>query len=649
VPAVLVSVACALTLSVASPAHAAPNVARAWGFNNDGELGNGTTRSSDVPVAVTGLRGVTAVAGGSHHSLALLEDGSVVAWGENRYGQLGDGTAQGSVVPVAVSGLREVAAISAGGSFSLALLKSGRVVAWGNNGSGQLGDGGTKSSDVPVAVSGLREVAAISAGRSFGLALLKSGKVMAWGENAYGQLGDGTKHGSDTPVATSGLSKVTAVAAGSWHSLALLSSDTVMAWGDNEDGQLGDGSETASDVPVAVSKLIDVSGISAGRSHSLAVLATGAVMAWGDNVEGQLGDGSHTGPEQCGVPPVFACSKRPVEANGLREVTAVSAHGNHNMALLGNGTVMAWGQNTSGELGNGTTGPEVCGNGSCSTTPVLVCAEGLQVPCPTGPELSNVKGIAAGEAHSLAVVEPPPPASALPELGRCLKVQSGGAYTGTSPSCILVSSTHTGYFEWLPGPGPKAKFQDQLTEPSLETVANHKLSCVDGFLEGQYAGAKTATVSHLTLAGCRDITTNASCQTNPLYEGLIEGSASLGAGLGFIASGESPSVGWDLKPKPPAASLVSFECGSGVSTTALALEGSVIGRATPIDAMVSRFELEYAQSGGMQVPQFLEGGPREVLTLTTTPVMGMKTSEQAGLKSKSVRAGEEPLEIKAKI
>ena len=512
------------------------------------------------------------------------------------------------------------------------------VMAWGENSSGQLGDGTTENSDVPVAVNKLSEVAAISAGGSFSLALLKNGTVMAWGENFYGQLGNGTKANSRIPMVMNTLTSVAAISAGFRHALALVSNGTVVAWGNNEYGQLGNGTETESDVPTLVSNLSGVSAISAGKEQSLAVVAKGAVMAWGDNEKGQLGDGTHTGPEQCGVPPLFACARTPVAVSGVSEAKAVSA-GGHSLALLGNGTLLAWGPNNAGQLGDGSTaGPEICSPSPspCSSVPVRSGTRGV------------VAGISAGAEFSLSF-GPPAPAGPLPEFGRCVRVANGGAYSGTSAHCTALSSTHTGHFEWLPGPGSQAKFTDNLSEPRLETVGGaSKLNCGVGSLEGEYTTAKTETISHLTLDRCVDVTTNTSCQSNPLEQGRIQSSGALEGELGFITSGEKPSVGWDLKPRSPATSLVSFECGSGLSTAALSLEGSVIGRATPIDQMVSAFEVLYKQSGGKQIPEFFEGAGREVLTLTTTPFIGPAISEQAGLRSRGVRTGAEPLEIKAK-
>jgi alpha-tubulin suppressor-like RCC1 family protein len=327
----------ALTMAFAAPAQATPNLAKAWGLNKQGQLGDGTTTGpehcgpereacSTTPVEVSGLTGVAALAGGpssfSHFSLALLEAGTVMAWGVNGSGQLGNGTTVSSDVPVPVCAagpkspcptgpfLSGVTAISAGEEHGLALVSNRTVKAWGVGSLGQLGNGTTVSSDVPVEVTGLRGVVAVSAGGEHSLALLENGTVMAWGNNSFGQLGNGTNTASDVPVAVSRLSGVVAISAGYRHSLALLSNGTVMAWGNNPSGQLGNGTNTASDVPVAVSGMSGVVAISAGGEHSLALLTNGTVKAWGANKEGQLGIGTSAGPEACGL--AGACSKTPV-------------------------------------------------------------------------------------------------------------------------------------------------------------------------------------------------------------------------------------------------------------------------------------------------------------------------------------------------
>lgn len=412
-------------------AQATPNTAKAWGSNQNGQLGVGAespeecgperTPCSDRPLPVSGLSGASALAGGGAFtgegfSLALLEGGTVDAWGANGHGQLGDGTTTARNVPVTVSGLGEVQAIAAGGQFSLALQKSGKVMAWGINDAGQLGDGSNVASSVPVEVTGLsEEVVAIAAGGETGLAVLRGGRVMAWGKGNSGQLGDGITEASNVPVLVcavgakgpcpSGpyLEGVKAVAASNVHSLALLSNGTVVAWGSNGRGELGNGSETETNVPVAVSGLGGVAAIAAGgelrnegEPFSVALLEGGTVDTWGSNAHGGLGVGSSTGPEQCTVAKIKPCSRVPVAVSGLSGVTAIAARGGHAAALLKDGTVEDWGENGFGQLGDETSvGPEACGPGTCSAKPVAVSA------------LAGAKGIGAGGFHTLAFGPPP--------------------------------------------------------------------------------------------------------------------------------------------------------------------------------------------------------------------------------------------------
>jgi len=351
-------------------------IAVGWGDNGVGELGDGTTSGpetcegascSRIPVAVSGpLDTAAAVSAGVDHSLALQSAGTIMAWGENFEGELGNGTTTSSDVPVKVSGISEASAVSAGDEFSLAQLKGGTVKAWGYNGYGQLGNGTTTSSDTPVTVSGITEAVAVAAGETHSLALLKNGTVMAWGNNSAGELGNGTTTSSDVPVKVSGITEAVAISAGAEFSLAVLKNGTVQAWGYNGSGQLGDGGTTSSDVPVAVSSLSEVVSVAAGAAHSLALLKSGSVKSWGANQSGQLGYGS-----------CCSFSDVPGKVSGLTEATALAA-GYHSLALLKSGVVMDWGRNSDGQLGDGTsTGPETCepveeATRACSKVPIAV-------------------------------------------------------------------------------------------------------------------------------------------------------------------------------------------------------------------------------------------------------------------------------------
>ena len=232
-----------------------------WGDNVNGELGIGTTTGPDTcgtescsttPVAVPGLSGVTAIAAGNQHFCALLFGGTVECWGWNDDGQLGNGTTTDSPSPVPVSGLSGVTTITAGYEHTCAVLSAGTVDCWGYNADGELGNGSTTNSSTPVAVSGIGQASAIAAGAYHSCALLSTGTVDCWGYNGDGELGNGSTTSSSTPVEAGGISGVTSIASGDYYSCALLSGGTVDCWGYNDNGQLGNGTTTNSSTPVPV-------------------------------------------------------------------------------------------------------------------------------------------------------------------------------------------------------------------------------------------------------------------------------------------------------------------------------------------------------------------------------------------------------------
>lgn len=267
----------------------------AWGANEFGQLGDGSTFDRLSPVTV--VSGIEVVSAGWYHSLAVSKQGAVLAWGQNKQGQLGDGTIDTRLNPVTVveGGMRNVAA---GWHHSLALTAQGEVLAWGANDQGQLGGDSTASQSRPVRVvqSG---ICAISVGYAHSLALTEHGDVLAWGNNDSGQLGDGTTLSRTTPVRVLE-GGICAVNAGYSHSLALTKSGEVLTWGSSELGQVGDGSKVKKPSPVRVLEG-DLCEVVAGWYHNLARGSeTGSCWAWGSNLTKQLGDGS---PEEHGLLP----------------------------------------------------------------------------------------------------------------------------------------------------------------------------------------------------------------------------------------------------------------------------------------------------------------------------------------------------------
>ncbi|MBI5406795.1 MAG: tandem-95 repeat protein, partial [Nitrospirae bacterium] len=387
-----------------------------WGYNNDGQLGDGTTIYSNTPVVVSGISSAVRIAAGDSHTCAVLADGTVKCWGSNGLGQLGDGTTASRTTPVAVSGITTAVGIAAGDSHSCAVLNDGTAKCWGYNGYGQLGDGTTTYRTTPVTVSGLSLAATISAGYGYTCTMLTDGTAKCWGRNIYGQLGDGSTTNQTTPVSVSGISTSVAIAAGDFHSCAVLADGSVKCWGYwgfgptpvavsgintavtisagyshtcavlvdgtakcwgyNNSGQLGDGSTTNRTTPVAVSGITTAVGIAAGGmaggSHTCVVLADGSVQCWGYNVVGQLGDGT------------ISSSTIPVGVSGVNTAVVVAAGGYHTCAMLAGGTVKCWGWNGAGQLGDGTTSNRI--------TPVTVSG------------ITTAVAIAAGYRHTCAVM-----------------------------------------------------------------------------------------------------------------------------------------------------------------------------------------------------------------------------------------------------
>ncbi|MDF2879953.1 MAG: hypothetical protein K0R54_510, partial [Clostridiaceae bacterium] len=438
---------------------------KSWGFNGYGQLGVGTSlfQQRNTPITIPGLTNVKQIIAGEYHAFAIMVDGTIKGWGYNEYGALGNGNIINQGIPISIS-IDSVKQIVAGNAHTIALMNDGTVKSWGANNSGQLGIGNTTTKLTPVEIPGLTNVKKLKTASSSVFALMEDGNVKAWGANVSGQLGIGNNTNQTSPVVVSNLSSVVDISTGYSSAFAIMADETVMAWGRNEYGQLGIGNiinqispvlisdfqlivdknapnapiltssttaETNQNIRVTIAypedafvkqfkvgetglwydyiapvlvtnnnnvyaKCKDKSGnwsvvssieinninkapfttnpqIVVGDSHALALMGDGTLKAWGQNSSGEVGIGNKL--QQLS----------PVTIPGLTNVKQVSAKASNSFALIEDGTVKAWGSNGYGQLGIGHTTGQM--------SPVII------------PGLINVKQITASNGSTFALLE----------------------------------------------------------------------------------------------------------------------------------------------------------------------------------------------------------------------------------------------------
>ncbi|QWB99902.1 InlB B-repeat-containing protein [Mycoplasmatota bacterium] len=357
-----------------------------WGSNNNGQLGDGTTTDRNTPTEITSQFGlnkgekVISISLGQDHSSAITSEGRVFTWGSNEVGILGDGTWTFRTTPTEITSHfsllpgETVTNISLGSLHSSAITSEGRVFTWGYNNNGQLGDETTTNRTIPTEITSQfsllpgETVISISLGSYHSSAITSEGRVFTWGSNEVGQLGDGTTAadggGVSTPFdITSEFNlntgeTVTSISLGSYHSSAITSEGRVFTWGNNSLGQLGDGTTTNNrNTPTEITSMFElnagetVTSILLGSNHSSAISSEGRVFTWGSNYQGQLGDG--TIGYSSNITPIEITSQ--FELNVGETMTSISLGGSHSSAITSEGRVLTWGNNYSGQLGDGTT------------------------------------------------------------------------------------------------------------------------------------------------------------------------------------------------------------------------------------------------------------------------------------------------------
>ncbi len=399
-----------------------------WGENNNGQLGNGTTESSFTPVKI--MSNVKAVSLGEWHSAAITENGDLYTWGYNSDGQLGNGTTKDSFIPIKI--MSNIKSISLGNFHSAAITENSDLYTWGHNYYGQLGDGTTEDSYIPQKITG--NVKSVSLGERHSAAITENGDLYTWGWNSYGQLGDGTvdKMFDSNPTPTKVMSNVKAVGLGWEHSAAITENGDLYTWGYNIYGQLGNGTTEDSSIPIKI--MSNVKSVDFGHLFSALITENGYLYTWGFNWYGQLGNGT-TEDSSTPIRIVIDTSgeteepgteepstEEPVTEEPITEepeteeptMTQVSLGSGHSAAITENGDLYTWGENISGQLGNG-----IIGN-NYTLTKVM----------------SNVKVVNLGYYHSAAITEN----GDLYTWGRNYEEQLGNATLENSFTPIKVMS-----------------------------------------------------------------------------------------------------------------------------------------------------------------------------------------------------------------
>ena len=333
-----------------------------WGSDPHGQLGDGG--SSDKYVRPTNHivspdgSPFKSIFAKYHRTCALTFEGNLYCWGYNPNGESGDGTTntyKSPTTPVKIPTNRTVETVGMGRSHTCAILDDSSLMCWGSDSWGILGNGDSETSSqyepVQVAIPDGRAVKSVGGGQQNTCILLTDGGVMCWGRDHVGQNGDGgtssTTHSASSNVALPDGRAADHLVVGDFHSCVILDNGKVSCWGYNTDGMLGDNTTTNSITPL-ISNLPNGSiavDLAVGFYHTCAVIENGSVYCWGHNNKGRLGVG-FTGGEL----------HTPQHVVGATDVVAIDADEWHTCALNRNGTILCWGYNKQGQLGLGHSG-----------------------------------------------------------------------------------------------------------------------------------------------------------------------------------------------------------------------------------------------------------------------------------------------------
>lgn len=311
----------------------------AWGRNSAGQLGVGDIVNRNEPTIVQINIPIEKIEAGKEASFAYTNT-TAMSWGKNGYAQLLLGNRTAQYTPVNINGLLDIEEIVSGVNYTCVLHSDGSIAVCGENNTGALGLGDTTDRSALTTVPGLA-INKVSCGNTaYTFALARDGKVFAWGSNNDGQFGDGTTAGSKSPKLVE-WGDVKSIACGYSHVMMLMDDGTVKTCGGNTNGQLGLGDNTKRTAPTTIPGLTGVKQISCGNNINAVLMDDGTVRSWGDNQQGQLGLGDAINRT---VPTIIP---------GLTGVRQISCGNSWMVALMEDGSLKVWGYNAYGQLGVG--------------------------------------------------------------------------------------------------------------------------------------------------------------------------------------------------------------------------------------------------------------------------------------------------------
>ena len=321
-----------------------------WGDNSVGQLGNGSTESSMISVAVSGDLRFKSISAGWDHTCGVTVDDDAYCWGRGRYGRLGNGSSENSMIPTAVSGGMSFESVNSGFAHTCGITTDGDGFCWGRNEDGILGNNSSEGSPIPVPVSGGHKFGSLNAGSATTCGMTTNGDAYCWGASDFGNLlglGEDDRAGKKVPSLVAGEFdfQPDSISVGLDHICAVSTADKAVCWGRGRYGKLGIGPGDGLGVienlmtPREVEGNISFAQITTGLFQTCGISTDGKAYCWGRNGSGQLGDGTTT------------MQVEPAAVSADIEFAELTIGVDHACGVSSDDDVYCWGNGNAGKLG----------------------------------------------------------------------------------------------------------------------------------------------------------------------------------------------------------------------------------------------------------------------------------------------------------